>query len=303
MSSYPERARLRAQTVLYHSHPERVSRALMHLKNAVEWARRENIVSSVEVALGDGSPTPVFNQEQLELLQEGLRPHLDLKYVFFGKNLGTARGHNTLFEGSDAEFVVVMNPDVVMAPNALVELFQPFHQKMTGMVEARQIPIEHPKEYDTNTGETSWASTACCLIPAGVWRDLNGFDAESFFLYCDDVDFSWRVRLLGLKVIFQPSAMVFHDKRLTATGEWQSTSAERYFSAEAALILAHKYSRPDLVKKISDDFHQSPEEHFQRALQTFNDRMRKGHLCNPIDPQHQVAEFIQGAYAKHRYTL
>ena len=32
------------------------------------------------------------------------------------------------------------------------------------------------------------------MIPLPLFRELGGFDADNFFLYCDDVDFSWLVR-------------------------------------------------------------------------------------------------------------
>ena len=37
-------------------------------------------------------------------------------------------------------------------------------------------------------------------------------------MYCDDVDFSWRVRLLGYKVIYRSDAPVFHAE--ASFGGW-----------------------------------------------------------------------------------
>ncbi|MGV3621468.1 MAG: glycosyltransferase [Archangium sp.] len=276
---------------------------MLHAHRAVELARNRDIIGAVEFVLGDCSSERVFDEAALKALRAQLGADVTLKYEFFGKNLGTARGHNTMFEGCKADFVVVMNPDVLMSPDCLIELFRPFRIDITGMVEARQLPIEHPKDYNSQSGETSWASTACCLIPSRLWRELHGFDADTFFLYCDDVDFSWRVRLQGYKVVFQPSAVAFHDKRLTTSGSWPTSAAERYFSAEAALMLAHKYSRPDVVAAISKDFSVSREPHIKKALATFKERRKKGKLCEPIDPHHIVGEFVHGAYANYRFQL
>jgi GT2 family glycosyltransferase len=38
----------------------------------------------------------------------------------------------------------------------------------------------------------------------------------AFFMYCEDVDLSWRLRLLGYAIIYVPDAVVYH--RLSATG-------------------------------------------------------------------------------------
>ena len=69
------------------------------------------------------------------------------------------------------------------------------------------------------------------------------------FLYCDDLDFSWRVRLAGYKIIYMPSAIVYHAKNLSLSGTWQPTSAEIYYSAEAAMLLAYKWSNPERAEK------------------------------------------------------
>ena len=97
--------------------------------------------------------------------------------------------------------------------------------------------------------------------------------------------------------------MVFHDKRLSSSGAWQSSSAERYYSAEAALLLAHKYSRSDVLEAILRDFQASKQEHIKQELLAFEQRRKKGQLCRPIDPHHVVGEFVRGEYANHRFSL
>ena len=72
------------------------------------------------------------------------------------------------------------------------------------MTEARQTPVEHHKEYDPQTGVTSWAATALAMIPYAVFQEVGGFDEKTFFMYCDDVDFSWMVREAGYQIIYGP---------------------------------------------------------------------------------------------------
>ncbi len=142
----------------------------------------------------------------------------DFSYQFFGENLGSAKGHNELAKDASADFLLILNPDIVVSPRFLQHLVSSFKDESTGIAEGKQIPIEHPKDYDIRTGETSWASTACAMTPTHLFHKLGGFDSETFFLYCDDVDYSWRVREAGFKVIFVPAAVVFHDKRIGAEG-------------------------------------------------------------------------------------
>ena len=128
-----------------------------------------------------------------------------------------ARTHCFDLRDPDTDYVFVMNPDVYLCPDVLCELLVPFSSPEVGIVEARQLPLEHPKHFDSADGSTSWASGACMMVRSEVLDVVHGFDADSFFLYCDDVDFSWRTRLAGYRVVFRPPARVYHDKRLRPT--------------------------------------------------------------------------------------
>ncbi|XPP27422.1 MAG: hypothetical protein ACNYNX_04340 [Leucobacter sp.] len=196
--------------------------------------------------------------------------------------------------------MVILNPDALMEPSSLTEMLRTTAEDI-GFIEARQIPIEHPKDYDPETGDTDWGSTACAMIPRELFDELRGFDAETFFLYCDDVDFSWRVRLAGKRVLYQPAARLFHDKRLTPSADWPSSNAERYYSAEAALLLAYKYSRDDVLKENLRAFEASRDPNLKKALEEFEERRASGRLPVRIDGGHQVAAFTAGNYTVHRY--
>ena len=107
-------------------------------------------------------------------------PSVHIDYTFFGGNLGSARGHNELSKSNDADIFLIQNPDVIVAPRLIETMVTEFNTPGVGIVEAKQLPIEHPKDYDPQTGETGWATTACTMIPATLFRELDGFDAEQF---------------------------------------------------------------------------------------------------------------------------
>ena len=55
------------------------------------------------------------------------------------------------------------------------------------LLEARQFPEEHPKEYDPRTFDTPWVSGACLMIPVQIYERIGGFD-DRFFMYMEDAD-------------------------------------------------------------------------------------------------------------------
>lgn len=294
---------LRVQSILYNSDPQDIAMAVASLARAADFAIASGRFRYVELEYGDCSSEPCLSETFLDELRSSHPEFAEIQYIHFGTNLGSAGGHNRLLATVQAEFVLILNPDVRMAPHTILNLAAPLDRLTVGMTEARQLPIEHPKEYDPSSGETSWASTACAMIPGRILKALDGFDAKNFFLYCDDVDFSWRVRLMGLKVIYVPSAMIFHDKRLSVSGEWVVGAAEKYYSAEASLLLTWKWSRPDLTQRYLEHFEASPDEVWQRAASGFRRRQAEGHLPAAIDPGGTVGQFIDLNYAKHRFSL
>jgi GT2 family glycosyltransferase len=120
-------------------------------------------------------------------------------------------------------------------------------------------------------------------------------------MYCDDVDFSWRARLDGFRVVYQPAACVFHDKRLDAQGQIVAGEAEVYYSAEASLMMAWKWSNPELLETARHALLASGAEPHRRAVETFDVRRADGRLPVPVDPERQVSQFVGHDYAVHRF--
>ena len=299
----PSGKTLRVHSILYLNEPERIAQTIEHLDRAVDHAIAKGHYARAVLVYGDCSPREVFDEESLSKIRATLTALERFEYRFFGANLGSALGHNTLLEDSEEHDVLIINPDIMMAPTAIVELSKQLRRDGVGMVEAKQLPIEHPKHYDMITGETSWAATACTLIRGGTIRKLGGFDHESFFLYCDDVDFSWRVRLAGEKVVYAPGACAYHDKRLGRGGKWVAGAAERFYSAQAALFLSYKYSREDLTRRWLSEFEASGDENFIKAAASFRKKQESSHLPTQLDPGGKVAMFVEGNYAPHRFQL
>ena len=297
-----EAPHLQVQSVLYNNERDALRRSVESLARAAEISMAESgTLRAVTLAIGDSSSLRCLEDDDVAELRAICEPFVFLTYTWFAANLGSARGHNVLGMGADADFLFLTNPDIVVSPRTLDFLLEPFRRTAVGMSEAKQLPLEHPKDFDPVTGETSWASGACSMNPTAVFRALGGYDADSFFLYCDDVDLAWRVRQLGLRIVHQPAAAVFHDKRVGLDVSIEASDAERYYSAEAALILAHKWSRPDLVESILADFDKHGQDDHRAAAREFRARRAENRLPEPIDGGHEIGRFIAGNYAAHRF--
>ena len=206
-----------ALTVLFHNAPEAVERTVRGFDNAVRVGLEDGACSRVVLAFGDASPEPLLSAADVERLRS-VAQHLEVTYEFFGENTGTSRGQNRLSRLTESDVVVLCNPDVVPDARALWRMTAVLADERVGLVEAKQLPVEHPKDYDVETGFTSWGSGAFSMVPRRIFEAVGGFDEETFFLYCDDVDLSWRIREAGYDIVIQPAAVVFHDKEVSASG-------------------------------------------------------------------------------------
>ncbi|RYF47588.1 MAG: glycosyltransferase family 2 protein [Comamonadaceae bacterium] len=57
-----------------------------------------------------------------------------------------------------------------------------------------------------------WVNAACLVIATPVWQKVGGFD-ERYFMYCEDVDLSLRLRLLGLRLVRAPVSVIHAGQR------------------------------------------------------------------------------------------
>lgn len=172
------------------------------------------VVSSAEVALRRAGASL---QNSIGILDNGSTTLLDSHSVSRLRplgNVGFGAGHNALmreaFTGG-ADLYVAVNPDGVLHPDSLSALQQMASAcRHEALIEALQFPDEHPKAYDPVTFDTPWASGACMVIPRKLYEATGGFD-EGFFMYCEDVDLSWRARAAGFAVKTCPRALFLHS--------------------------------------------------------------------------------------------
>jgi GT2 family glycosyltransferase len=289
------------QSILFENDPDGIIRAAEAVANSARSAREGGLLGSWALALGDCGTRPTLDDAARARIQHRVEAEGgDFVHEFFGENIGHGGGHNRLAAQTASDLLLFLNPDAVLGPDSLAHLLTALGDNV-GVVDGRQLPLEHPKDYDVETGETSWSSGACSLTQRRAFEAVGGFDHETFFLYCDDVDYSWRLKLAGYSVKHEPAARVFHDKRLTTAGDIVASAAEVYFSAEAGLLLAHKYSRPEIVTSILASFRKSSERPLLDAAAEYDRRNSSGTLPAQLDPHHRVSQFVNGNYAIHRY--
>jgi hypothetical protein len=257
-------SKLRIQIVLFKNSIKEVEAAL---DAAIMSARSASV--DFQIILGSNSPQKNLNREYLNLVNR-YKKIADIRLVVSQQNLGHGGMHNHLFfdHKESSEYLLILNPDGLLGPQTLWRMIARALPSNVGAVEPRQLPFEHPKTFDVFTGETSWASGACLLVKSEVFSRIGGFDTR-FFLHCDDVDLSWRIRNEGLKLIYSVDSMFFHDKKMSKNGYPQMSESEAFFGPLGALLIAHKYDLKKGLKFMVSDLKKSKEPIHKEILDVF----------------------------------
>ncbi len=89
--------------------------------------------------------------------------------------------------------------------------------------------------------DIAYASGAGMLIRSSLVREIGDLD-EELFAYHEDLEYSWRARLAGYRVLFAPDSVVFHKYEF-------SRSIKKYYWMERnrLIVLARLYRWPTLV--------------------------------------------------------
>lgn len=155
-------------------------------------------------------------------------------------NNGFARGMNLLSRQGHSEYIFILNPDTELEPGCLERLLERAQSDpRIGICEARQFPREHWKIADATTGETTWCSGAAALIRRQAFEEVGRFDEKLYFMYCEDVDLSWKMWLKGWRCIYVRDAVVRHFTQDLAPGK--SRTRENYFSFRNTLFLFYRF--------------------------------------------------------------
>jgi GT2 family glycosyltransferase len=128
------------------------------------------------------------------------------------RNIGFGRGVNALLANATADYVLTINQDAYLATDALALIADRIATSASDIAawELRQVPYEHPKDYNPVTQETLWLSGAACMFRRTALAEVGGFEPR-IFMYGEDVDLSWRLRRKNWRILYLPRAVCAHS--------------------------------------------------------------------------------------------
>ena len=157
-----------------------------------------------------------------------------IKLIENKENLGYCEGNNVGIRASIGEFLVIINPDVIVTSNWLNELLIGYKKHGEGLYQPKILATTNHEiiisagnmiqlfgfgfsrgkgEKDVGQYEkdekVGYASGTCLFSSSDVFKKIGNFDSF-LFAYHDDLDLCWKGRLKGIKSFYVHKSIVYH---------------------------------------------------------------------------------------------
>ena len=231
---------------------ERFMRGLLESVARVDYPRERLELHLVDNGEGDG--TLAAARKEIERLGASL-PTVVIHEP--GGNVGFAVGNNIALRAAlerGADYCFLLNPDATFELAALKEAVRVAESAPdVGSVQSLLVLGDEPEvvnssgnhihflgfgyvggyrraraEVPSEPGEITFSSGACVLLPARVLRQVGLLD-ETLWLYHEDLDLGWRIRLAGYRNLIAPASVCRHFYEFSrAQSKWYWMERNRW---------------------------------------------------------------------------
>jgi len=162
------------------------------------------------------------------------RKYPDTEIIQHNKNLGYAYAINLVMETIESKYVVFLNNDIIVEPDWLQQLISHINTEKVAAVNPNILFLKNKEVINAAGGscdiygigwnrgngeldkgqygiveEVFYVNGTALLTKKEIWKDIGSFD-ERYFLYGEDLDWCWRARLKGYRILYIPSSRIYH---------------------------------------------------------------------------------------------
>ena len=165
-----------------------------------------------------------------------------LKIIQNNENGGFSKGYNCVLRQIEAEYYCLLNSDVEVTEHwvePIIALLDNYPD--VAVVQPKLLSFAHKDQFEyagacggfidkfgypfcrgrvfeflendegqyDNATEVFWATGAALFVRSYVYHELNGLD-EDFFAHMEEIDFCWRVKKIGYKIMVEPKSKIYH---------------------------------------------------------------------------------------------
>ena len=233
------------------------------LARCLQSLREQTIFDRIEVIVADNLSSDGSDQ----LAQTIMAGWPRAKFIQHGQNLGYCEGNNRGAAPARGEFLLFLNNDAWLESACLEKLIAAVRKG--GAAAAAPLILNYDDDsfqslgafgfdvfglasargQSSDTREVLMPEGCAYLIERKLFTDLGEFDPE-FFMFCDEMDLSWRVWLSGHRAIAVPAARLHHRgaAQVNPAGgghvvEFRTSDTKRFYSNRNSLLVLLKNAR------------------------------------------------------------
>lgn len=195
----------------------------------------EHTGEDAEVIIADNASS----DSSISFLEEN---YPQLRIIRLEQNFGFAQGYNLALSQVETDYYVLLNSDVEITNawvNPIVRLMeedhsiaacQPkllsYHNRQEfeyagaagGFIDKLGYPFCRGRLFSTlepdqgqfeDIQEIFWATGACMFVRASAFWEVGGLDKD-FFAHMEEIDFCWRLKSLGYRIMYCSHSTVYH---------------------------------------------------------------------------------------------
>lgn len=193
----------------------------------------------------------------------------EVQLILLDKNYGFAEGYNQALKHIDNKYTVLLNSDVEVTPGWIDAPLNVMNDQPEIAAVQPKILAQRNKKYFEYAGacggfmdrygypycrgrvlhaieedrgqydmpvDILWATGACHFVRTEVYKKEGGLDGR-FFAHQEEVDFCWRLRCRGYRLVCTPDSVVYHVGGATLSVE---SPHKTYLNFRNNLLMVYK---------------------------------------------------------------
>jgi GT2 family glycosyltransferase len=207
-----------------------------------------------------------------------------IRTIFCDRNLGSAEAQNRAMRSSSSEWVLTLNPDVLMRPGFVRSLvdaaasdpeagcvcgkllsigpgFEPLDQLRIDSTGIYFTPnMRHfdrgwsePERSNYDRLEYVFGASAAAALYRRAMIDDVAVDGEffdpDFFVYREDADVAWRAMLMGWRTLYTPAAVAYHVRTVTPANRRAVSAVINMHSVKNRFLMRIKNATAGLYRR------------------------------------------------------
>lgn len=198
----------------------------------------------------------------------------DIRVLESPKNYGFSKGNNLAINiamQDDSEYVALLNSDTEVDKGWLKELVDTIESDAKiGACASKMLMFDRRNIINSAGGavnyvghawpiglgeedlgqfkkrEINFACGGAFIVKTKILGDIGLFD-EDYFLYGEDTDLSWRIRLAGYKLYFSPSSVVYHKYSASFSSTFENKDRFYFLERNRLTTILKNYSFKTLI--------------------------------------------------------